>query len=266
MLDRSGEFFGRSQRKVTVPAGAIALIHFDILYCAARRALLSELYFRDDTRKCSRSLCVFFGGSREAAAQLGARWSSEQTLGFPVAIPRRLLLAVADLNLSLRHRRLQFFRTSSPSSLLVADPAPAPSLPLAFRGGSGGELALWGSVWDWLSAGAEALPSVTHDSDTIDGLVATVERGEAETARMGAAYQLAAVVRTGSEAAAAQALAGLVAVLQRAAITRDGSSGQHGQEEAALRAAQYGLAAAGARAAPQLLSLLEDATGKPPSN
>ena len=76
-------------------------------------------------------------------------------------------------------------------------------------------------------------------------------------------YQLAAVVRTGSEAAAAQALAGLVAVLQRAAITRDGSSGQYGQEEAALRAAQYGLAAAGARAAPQLLSLLEDATGKP---
>ena len=107
---------------------------------------------------------------------------------------------------------------------------------------------------------------MTHDADAIDGLVATVERGEAETARMGAAYQLAAVVRTGSEAAAAQALAGLVAVLQRAAITRDGSSGQYGQEEAALRAAQYGLAAAGARAAPQLLSLLEDATGKPPSN
>ena len=46
---------------------------------------------------------------------------------------------------TLRHRRLQFFRTSSPSGLLVADPAPAPSLPLAFRGGSGGELALWGS-------------------------------------------------------------------------------------------------------------------------
>lgn len=164
----------------------------------------------------------------------------------------------------MRHYRLQFFRTSTPTGLLVADPAPAASLPPAFRGGSPGELALWGSVWDWLSAGAEALPSVAHDSNEIDGLVATVERGEAETARMGAAYQLAAVVRTGSEAAAAEALAGLVAVLQRAAISRAGSSGQHGQEEAALRAAQYGLAAAGARAAPQLLALLQDATGKPP--
>ena len=49
VLDKSGEFFGRSQRKVTVPAGAIALIHFDILHRAARRALPSEPHFREDT-------------------------------------------------------------------------------------------------------------------------------------------------------------------------------------------------------------------------
>ena len=78
--------------------------------------------------------------------------------------------------------------------------------------------------------------------------------------RVGAAYRLAAIARTGCESDAAQAIDALSSILRRAALSRPGSSGQHGQHECALRASQYGLAAAGARAAPALLHMLEEAT------
>ena len=50
VLEKSGTFFGRSQDKITVQAGSVALIHFDILHRAARRALPTELdIFKIDT-------------------------------------------------------------------------------------------------------------------------------------------------------------------------------------------------------------------------
>jgi hypothetical protein len=82
---------------------------------------------------------------------------------------------------------------------------------------------------------------------------AIMRGGATEPLRIGAAYTLAELARAG---AAEQAVGALSAALQEAAIPVADGWGQHRCLESQLRAAGYGLAAAGPAAVPTLLGLL----------
>ena len=247
LLDRTASFFeGREQTKLVVPAGSIVLIHFDILH----------------------------RGHRQAFEKLG---DPESPLPDGIATP--------DKTIPFRPMfKLQFFRTSQPApanetpedaAADEADMAAAfvsteaiylqhsliPGIPLTgcecfqeASGASPGQQSIWRANYRWL----RGLPSQAAADESIQvdtklaSLAAELTGGETEPIRVGAAYQLAELARAGEGGAV-----GVLCQTLASGAQATGLRGIHGSAEHLMRAASYGLGAAGPTAVAPLLEMLE---------
>lgn len=142
--------------------------------------------------------------------------------------------------------KLQYYRTSAPRELLVAEREESDA-PFAYTNAPAGEQAIWSSAYRWLQGG---VPPQRVPTATPTELVSLIESSSDEVVRIGAGYQLGehtAAASTPSESAATLAL--IQASLKRASTPIESGSlpggaeprGQHGCREGVLRALQYGL-------------------------
>jgi hypothetical protein len=229
LLDRTASFFeaGRAHTKLVVPAGSVVLIHFDILH----------------------------RGSRQAFEKLG---DPESPLPDGIAMP--------DQDIPFRPMyKLQFMRTSNPAPAnATEEEAAADEVEMrqafAVSGASPGQQSIWRSNYRWLRGLPSQCSLVTGGQ--LQSLAAELNAGETEPIRVGAAYQLAELARTHSTASdvtgvpAAAAVAVLCEALASGAKA-SGLRGIHGSAEHLMRAASYGLGAAGQAAVSPLKAMLE---------
>ena len=138
----------------------------------------------------------------------------------------------------------------------------------AATGASPGQQSIWRSTYRWLrglpseSAATSAVTATTATTvdqrgEMLASLSAELTMGETEPVRVGAAYQLAEFARVhGDDAGGAEAVRVLCEALASGAEST-GLRGIHGSAEHLMRAASYGLGAAGQTAVSPLLAMLE---------
>ena len=147
VLDRTGAFWGREQKKLVVPAGAVVLIHFDILH----------------------------RGSRQFFEKLG---DPESPLPDGLEQPNRALKYRTMY-------KLQFFRTSAPTPAhdtaaeAAAEEAEAAAA-FASSGASAGQQAIWRSTYRWL----RGLDGVGEVEESVEALAVQLSEGETEPERV----------------------------------------------------------------------------------
>ena len=154
-----------------------------------------------------------------------------------------------------------------PSTTEAASDLEAAAAAFAATGAAAGTQAIWRSTFRWLRGLDGATSTVVPDSedaihaggnDRVAVLVAELESGPTEPVRMGAAYQLAEFARAGGGSASSLAAVEALSNALDKAATAQGLLGQHGCAEHRMRAAHYGLGAAGDVARPLLLRLLSE--------
>jgi hypothetical protein len=168
--------------------------------------------------------------------------------------------------------KLQYYRVSAPTELLVADrgaiTAASTAQPFAYTGAPAYEQAVWSSAYRWLQGGVA--PADAPAASPAE-LLQIIDSSGDEVQRMGAGYQLgehvAAAAAADDDATADSTLAAMRQLLEQANTPVDPTSlpggaeprGQHGCKESALRALQYGLMNGGEAAVPTLLNIIETA-------
>ena len=161
--------------------------------------------------------------------------------------------------------KLQYYRVSAPTELLVADRDTSDEPPFAYTQAPAGEQAAWSSAYRWLQGGAEP---AQPPSETPEQLLQVIDQSDDEVQRVGAGYQLGEHVAAASSPDDAAATASAMLALMEDANTPvepdslpGGAEprGQHGCRESVLRALQYGLMNAGSAAVPTLLRVIESA-------
>lgn len=156
----------------------------------------------------------------------------------------------------------QFFRTSQPAPAnATAEDAAADEAEMteafAATGASAGQQSIWRQNYRWLR-GLPALPEITTETTTgelLATLTTELTTGETEPVRVGAAYQLAELARGANDDSDVVAVRVLCDALSSGMIQRN-LRGIHGSAEHLMRAASYGLGAAGPTAVSSLLSML----------
>lgn len=127
----------------------------------------------------------------------------------------------------------------------------------AATGASPGQQSIWRQNYRWLR-GLPPLPettTATANGELLATLMTKLTTGETEPVRVGAAYQLAELARGTNRENSVTAVRVLCDALY-SGMTRRGLNGIHGSAEHLMRAASYGLGAAGPAAVSSLLSIL----------
>eukprot|EP01045_Picozoa_sp_COSAG04_P053945 COSAG04_NODE_23838_length_331_cov_0.862069_1_plen_94_part_01 len=83
--------------------------------------------------------------------------------------------------------KLQYYRVSAPTELLVADRDTSDEPPFAYTQAPAGEQAVWSSAYRWLQGGAEP---AQPPSETVEQLLQVIDQSDDEVQRVGAGYQL----------------------------------------------------------------------------